>query len=105
MADNNFKLLNMLGLAQKAHKIAVGDFAVETAIKNKTAELLVCAADTSERTAEKYRQLTKKHNIPLLIAGDKETLAYAVGKDGQTAVIALTDAGFARAIKNLCNKD
>ncbi len=101
MTEKERKILNVLGLAHRARKLVTGDFAVETALKNNKAALIISAANASERTAEKYRQLAKKHNIPLLTAGDKEDLAQAVGKDGQTAVVALTDAGFVRAVTKL----
>ena len=91
--------LNILGLAKKAKKVISGDFAVCSALPDKKTELVIVAADASERVVEKYRKKTAEHDIPLIVAFTKEKLAKALGNDGLTATVALTDAGFARVVK------
>ncbi len=97
---NEDKLTNMLGLAQKARKIVSGEFATDKALKEQKAEYVLVAADASEKTAEKYRELTEKQNIPLAMILNKDKLAHALGKETR-AVAAITDAGFGKAIGKL----
>ena len=54
---NQQKLMSILGLAQKAGKVASGDFAVQGAIRSGKAKLLIIAAETSESTKKEYQYL------------------------------------------------
>ena len=95
------RILNLLGLAKRAQKIAVGDFATETAIKKNRATMIIAAEDASARTVEKYRLLSEEYSIPFAILFTKEELGKAVGKDGFAATVALTDVGFAASAEKL----
>ena len=53
--DNSRKALNLLGLAEKAGKLASGEFQTETAVKKGRAYLAVIAEDASENTRKKFR--------------------------------------------------
>ena len=72
---NEDKILNLLGLAQRAGKVISGDFIVE----------------------KKYTQLAETHQIPLHSIANKEALGTAIGKEVRV-VVAVLDDGFAKAI-------
>lgn len=91
------RIANYLGLAQKAGKIAAGDQAVEKALAQGQAQLLVLAADLAESLTEFFRQQAAAREIPVLCWRDKQELGLLVGKSRRGA-LAVLDAGFAQAI-------
>ena len=67
---NEDKILNLLGLAQRAGKVISGDFIVDKA---------------------------ETHHIPLHSIANKEALGTAIGKEVRV-VVAVLDDGFAKAL-------
>lgn len=94
---NEQKLISILGLAQKAGKVASGDFAVQGAIKSGKAKMLIIAADASESTKKEYHYQAEYRNITVYCALSKEQLGGAIGK-ALRAAVAVTDAGFVNPI-------
>lgn len=92
------KILSYLGLAQKAGKIAAGEFMTETAIKDKKAKLVLIAAEASENTKKKFVDSATYYNVPIYFFGDKEELGHCLGKEFRASVAVLDD-GFATAMK------
>ena len=77
--ENSKKILNLLGLATKAGKIASGEFAAEKAVKSGKAHLVIVSEEASDNTRK------------------KEELGHAMGKE-MRASLALLDAGFSKAL-------
>lgn len=98
MNDNkDEKFRNALGFAQKAGKLASGEFTAERALKRGEAKLVVLDEKASENTAKKWRSACAYRNIPLITAAD---VGQAIGKSGRL-VAAVTDEGFsAMLMKN-----
>ena len=94
---NEDRILNLLGLAQRAGKLSSGDFIVEKAMKKKTTKLVLLAGDCAANNEKKYIQLAELHHIPLRKVGSKETLGAAIGKEVRV-VVAVEDDGFAKAL-------
>lgn len=94
---NEDRILNLLGLAQRAGKLSSGDFIVEKAMKKKTPKLVFLAGDCAANNEKKYIQLAELHHIPLRKVGSKETLGAAIGKEVRV-VVAVEDDGFAKAL-------
>lgn len=94
---NEDKVLNLLGLAQRAGKLCSGDFIVEKAMKKKTPKLVLLAGDCAANNEKKYIQLAELHHIPLRKVGSKETLGTTIGKEVRV-VVAVEDDGFAKAL-------
>ncbi|WP_295227084.1 ribosomal L7Ae/L30e/S12e/Gadd45 family protein [Veillonella sp.] len=94
---NEDRILNLLGLAQRAGKLSSGDFIVEKAMKKKTPNLVLLAGDCAANNEKKYIQLAELHHIPLRKVGSKETLGAAIGKEVRV-VVAVEDDGFAKAL-------
>ncbi len=68
------KILNLLGLAQRAGKVISGDFIVEKAMKRKDPKLVLLAGDCAANNEKKYTQLAETHQIPLHSIANKEAL-------------------------------
>ena len=94
---NEDRILNLIGLAQRAGKLSSGDFIVEKAMKKKTPKLVLLAGDCAANNEKKYIQLAELHHIPLRKVGSKETLGAAIGKEVRV-VVAVEDDGFAKAL-------
>jgi ribosomal protein L7Ae-like RNA K-turn-binding protein len=97
---NEQKITSLLGIAQKARKIASGELAVEKAVKSGQAKLLIIAIDCSEATKKNYRDMTTYYNVELHELFSKEQLGACIGKVYRAA-LAVTDVGFSTTIKKL----
>ncbi len=92
------KILSMFGLAARAGRIASGEFQTETAVKDKTAYLVIVAEDASDNTKKLFHDKCTFYNVPVINLGSKEELGHAIGKEFR-ASLAILDEGFANAIK------
>lgn len=97
---NTNKIVSLLGLAQKAGKIASGELAVEKTVRSGKAKLLLIAADSSAGTKKGYCDMAAYYHVPLYEQLTKEQLGVCIGKE-QRAALVVTDAGFSKAIINL----
>jgi ribosomal protein L7Ae-like RNA K-turn-binding protein len=97
---NNEKLALLIGLAQKAGKIASGDFAVERAVKSKKAKLMLIATDASDGTKKGYQNLASFYNVMCYEALNKHILGTSIGKP-QRAVLVFLDEGFSTTARKL----
>ena len=77
----NKKARFLIGLSMKAGKIASGEFAVEKAVKQGTAHLVILAEDASGNTEKKFRNMCSYYRVPLVRFLDKESLGAAIGRD------------------------
>lgn len=94
----NNRILLSLGLAQKAGRIASGEFAVEKAVKSHLAYLVIVASDASDNTKKKMRNMTTFYETPLYYYASKEELGRCIGKEYRS-MAAVLDRGFAESIK------
>ena len=94
----------MLGLAQKAGRIASGETAAESAVKSGNTYLLIVAADASDGSSKHWTDMTAYRKIPQVKWGSKEELGRAVGK-AQRSALAVTDEGFARRIREMLQEE
>ena len=94
----NDKVISLLGLAERAGKIASGEFAAEKA------RLIIVAEDASDNTKKKFSDMCKYYQVPFACYSQKELLGHGIGKEFR-ASLAVLDGGFAKAIeKQLDNK-
>ena len=94
----NDKVISLLGLAERAGKIASGEFAAEKAVKTGKARLIIVAEDASDNTKKKFQNMCDFYEVPIYFYKDKDTLGHAMGKEFR-ASLAVLDAGFAKGIK------
>lgn len=88
----------MLSLAQRAGKVASGEFMTESSVKDGKAFLVVVAADASDNTKKKFRDMCDFYGVPFLIYGSLDSLGHAIGKEFR-ASLCVTDAGLAGQIE------
>ena len=94
------KLLQMMGLARRANLLLAGEEVVADAIAAHKARLVLLAADASERTGKKTRQMAGEKLPVLVLPVDKDALGAALGK-GSCAVAAVLDGGFAAKLAQM----
>ena len=95
------KLLQMMGLARRANLLLAGEEVVADAIAAHKARLVLLAADASERTGKKIRQMAGETLPVLVLPAEKDALGAALGK-GSCAVAAVLDGGFAAKLAADC---
>ena len=74
------KLLQMMGLARRANLLLAGEEVVADAIAAHKARLVLLAADASERTGKKIRQMAGETLPVLVLPAEKDALGAALGK-------------------------
>ena len=97
---NDTKIYNLLSMAQRANKVASGDFAAVKAVQERKARLVIVASDAAEESKKKYQHLADEADIKLFYLFDREELGHCIGKEFR-AVAAILDKGFADALTKL----
>ncbi len=92
------RIHSLVGLANKAGKIAIGNHAVESALKKGRARLVVLAQDAASNTTERFEKFGKQKNITPQVYGSKKDWGHLFGRES-SAVFAILNDNFARAIK------
>ena len=87
------KIFSLIGLAQKAGKVASGEFSTEKAVKAGKASLVIVAEDASDNTKKMFTNMCTFYNVPIYFVGEKEILGHAMGKQFR-ASLAIMDDGF-----------
>lgn len=98
------KALSLIGLAQKAGRVASGEFMVEKEVRAGRAYLVIVAGDSSDNTKKKFRNMCEFYKIPICFYGDKNTLGNAIGREFR-ASLAILDEGFADGIQKQLDAD
>lgn len=91
------KVLSLIGLAQKAGKVASGEFSTEKAVKTGNAGLVIVSAEASDNTKKKFQNMCTFYKVPLYLYGTKTELGAAIGKEFR-ASLAVLDFGLSNAI-------
>lgn len=94
------KMINLLGMAQKANQLISGEFAIEKKIPEGRIRLLLVATDASEASKRQYEKMAQTHEVPFAYALSKEDLGQCTGKSYRAAV-AVLDPGFSTALRKL----
>ncbi len=94
------RMRNLLGMAQRAGRIASGKLAVEKAVKSGNASLMIIASDTEEAAKKAYQELADKYVVPCRIVLTKESLGTCLGREYRAAAV-LTDEGFSKSFERL----
>ena len=90
--------MNLIGLAQKAGRLAVGEEPTGAAARARDARLILVAADAAENSVRRVRHFADAGQcLWCRIGADKDALGRAVGRSS-CAMLAVTDIGFAEAI-------
>jgi len=92
--------LNLLGLAFRAGKCAVGEDTIIKSIQNNKANLVLLASDIGPQTKKKITDKCRFYKVAHRFVDERETLSHAIGKTHIVAV-AISDRGFAEKMKKL----
>lgn len=98
------KIFGYLGLAERAGKMASGEFMVETAVKKGKARVVLVAGDASENTKKQFRNMCEYYDVPCYEIADKARLGKAIGKEFR-ASCAVTDDGLAKAVLKVMRQE
>ncbi len=88
----------MLSLAQRAGKVASGEFMAEGSVKEGKSSLVIIAGDASDNTKKKFTDMCTYYHVPILFYADRDTLGHAIGKEFR-ASISVNDPGLADEIR------
>lgn len=91
----NSKLTSAIGFSMKAGRLKSGDFVVEKLVRANNARIVLLDAAASANTKEKYLDLCRRGETPLL---EVEELGRWIGKPGRM-IAAVTDEQFAAMIR------
>lgn len=97
------KIISMIGLAEKAGKVASGEFMTEKSIKEGKASLVIVAKDASDNTKKMFLNMCTFRQIPCYLYGTKDTLGHGIGKEIR-ASLAILDESFRKAIEKKLNE-
>lgn len=93
----------MIGLAQRAGKIASGEFSTEKAVKTGKATLVMVADDSSDNTKKMFMNMCEYYKVPIYMYSDKETLGHAIGKQFRASLAVLDEDFSNQIIKHMEN--
>ncbi len=96
----NDPYLQLIGLANRARKIALGEETIVKKIQQREAHLILLAADIGEQTRKKITDKCTFYDIPYVFVDDREIVSQAVGSSDRVA-IAILDKGFAQKLTSL----
>ena len=98
--------LNLIGLALRAGKLAVGEEPCLAACRSRKCRLLLLASDAGGATLRRAARMAEEGQcLTLTLPWDREALGAALGRS-VCAVAAVTDLGLARAVaEKLAQRD
>lgn len=99
--DQLQKIFRLIGLAQRAGKLAPGRFAVIKSIKQADARLIIFSRDASEKLQKEITAFVRGVKIVRLLT--RNELGAVLGRN-ELAVLAVCDPNFAREIEKLILK-
>lgn len=97
--ENKQKVLNLLGLAQRARKITTGTDMVLKQVRAQRVTVVFVASDCAENTRKRFNDKCRSYNVSLSQAFNELELSNAIGQ--KRSVIAVTDKGFGRKMLEL----
>ncbi len=93
------KVLNLLGIANKAGCIVTGEDNVANALSKNKLKIVFVANDASERTIDKFVKKCYFYKVVCNLDLSSEELSSALGKPRK--IVGLTDKGFFDALERL----
>lgn len=99
--DSNKKdrVLQLLGLAQRAGRLISGEEIVVEAIRKHQVKLVFLANDAANNLDKKVRDKSNTYQVEVVTAFSMLELSAAVGKSRK--VLGVTDAGFTKKMRSI----
>lgn len=101
--NEDVKVLNLLGLATKAHKTVRGEDNVIKAMQQGKVKMVFIASDASERTKDQFSKKCFFYSVDVNFDFTCGELSSAIGR-GLCKIIAINDQGFYKTLKNILNR-
>ena len=101
---DNKRALSMIGLAQKAGKVASGEFSNEKAVKEHKAYMVIVADDSYKKKKKNFKNMCEYYKVPVYFFSNKDDLGHAIGKEFR-ASLAILDEGFKNSIEKHFKQD
>lgn len=96
---NKLKVLNLLGLAQRARKLTTGEGLVLDQIRKHQAKVVFLASDCGQSTLKRFNDKCQSYHTMISTDFTREELSNAIGQE--RTVITVTDSGFGKKFKSL----
>jgi len=103
-AEREQRILQLVGLAQRAGRAAVGTQAVRDAARNGDLSLVVLARDATDNARRRLGALSGDVAVPIIRAGSGGALGHAAGRNG-AVVVGIRDRGFGARIEETAAGD
>ncbi|SNU89896.1 ribosomal protein L7A family protein [Streptococcus merionis] len=97
--NNQQKLLNLLGLAQRAGKLISGEELVVKSIQTGQAKLIFLAQDAGPNLSKKITDKSDYYQVNVSTALTTLEISTALGKPRK--VLAVVDAGFVKKMRSI----
>lgn len=93
------RVLNMLGIANKAGKVISGEESVINGLQKGKLKMVFVASDASEATTDSISRKCFYYHVEYVNAFASDELSKAIGKERK--IIGITDEGICNAIRKL----
>ncbi|WP_161877987.1 YlxQ-related RNA-binding protein [Alkalibacterium sp. MB6] len=97
--NNKDRILNLIGLAQRAGRLISGEDLVLQSVRSGKAKLVFIASNASENATKQFLNKCVYYEVPVVNQLSREELSHALGKD--RTVCAVTDNGFVQSLQKL----
>lgn len=95
--ESERRVLQLLGLARRAGRVAVGTRAVKDAAARGEVVVVLVSADAAENARRRLRGLAETTGVELVSFGTREALGRAVGRQ-EAVVVGVCDRGLGHRI-------
>ncbi len=89
MDNDAERIYTFLGFAQKAGKLVSGENTVEARAKERSAKLLLVAADAPSHTKERMTGIARRFHLNYAEFGEKNRIGQSIGKSPRNVVLVL----------------
>lgn len=97
------KILQLLGLANRAGKIVSGYSEVLHKLQQEKIMMVFVANDASDKTKQTFQNKCTHYKVELYLDFSTEELSHAIGKE-MRKILAVTDLGFYKTLKEKLNR-
>lgn len=99
--NNQKKLSNLIGIAQRAGKVISGEELVIRAIQTGKAQLIFLANDAGFNLTKKITDKSQYYKVEVFTVFNAQELSATLGKPRK--VVAIADTGFSKKMRTLMN--
>ena len=95
----NTRILNMLGIANKAGKLVTGEDSVISGLQKRKVKMVFVSNDASASTIDKFDKKCFFYHVQCINTFSSDELSGAIGRSRK--IVGITDSGICDAIKKI----